>query len=100
MKPGDLGPEEFAQIGAALYRGVEYNGRAAWQSWLADGIGVDAVTIRRWLMEKEASRRSIPRPIGLLLRAANGISGELRMWDLPRGTAIVDRMAEIAKGKV
>jgi len=87
---------DLARIGATLYRGVQYKGRSAWQSWLADGLGVDSATIRRWLMDEAASRRSIPRPLALLLIAANRVSDRLQMWDQPRGTLIVERMAEIA----
>jgi hypothetical protein len=29
---------DLARIGATLYRGVQYKGRSAWQSWLADGL--------------------------------------------------------------
>jgi len=87
---------DLARIGATLYRGVQYKGRSAWQSWLADGLGVDGATIRRWLMDEAASRRSIPRPLALLLIAANKVSDPLQMWDQPRGTLIVERMAEIA----
>jgi hypothetical protein len=47
-------------------------------------------------MDEAASRRSIPRPLALLLIAANRVSDRLQMWDQPRGTLIVDRMAEIA----
>jgi hypothetical protein len=87
---------DLARIGATSYRGVQYKGRSAWQSWLADGLGVDSATIRRWLMDEAASRRSIPRPLALLLIAANRVSDRLQMRDQPRGTLIVDRMAEIA----
>jgi hypothetical protein len=95
---GIFSASDLARIGSTLYRGVQYKGRSAWQSWLADGLGVDRATIRRWLMDEAASRRSIPRPLALLLIAADRVADRLQMWDQPRGTLIVERMAEIALG--
>jgi hypothetical protein len=95
---GRLSPEDIARIGAAIYRGVTYNGAPAWQSWLADGLSVDSATVRRWLMDGAPSRRAVPPPIALLLLAAERVAGRLEMWRLPRGTLIVDRMAEVASG--
>jgi len=92
----DLSASEFANIGANLYRGISYNGRPAWQAWLAEGLGVNAATIRRWLMEEALSRRSMPRPVSALLIAANGIADRLQMWRQPRGKLIVQRMADLA----
>jgi hypothetical protein len=97
MKHGNrLSSEDIARIGASIYRGVTYNGAPAWQSWLADGLSVDAATVRRWLMDGAPSHRCVPTPIARLLLAAERIAEQLEMWMLPRGTLIVDRMAEIA----
>jgi hypothetical protein len=99
MRQGNgLSSEDVARIGASIYRGVTYNGAPAWQSWLADGLSVDAATVRRWLMDGAPSQRSVPTPIALLLLAAERITEQLEMWMLPRGTLIVDRMADIASG--
>src|ERR1700737_1706177 len=87
---------DLARIGATLYRGVQYKGRPRGQSGLGDGLGGDSATIRRWLMDGAASRRSIPRPLALLLIAANRVSDRLQMWDQPRGPLLVERRAEIA----
>lgn len=93
-----LSPKDIARIGASIYRGVAYNGAPAWQSWLADGLSVDSATVRRWLMVGARSSRAVPTPIALLLLAAERVAERLEMWRLPRGTLIVDRMAEVASG--
>ena len=94
---GGLSTAELIDIGTTLYRGVTYKGRPAWQSWLEDGLGIGSVTVRRWLMEDAASRRAASGPAAALLVAASRIAGELEMWDQPRGTLIVDRMAALVK---
>ncbi len=98
MRDATLTPAELTRIGTALYRGVSYNGRASWQSWLADGLAVDAATIRRWLMEGTNSRRSIPVPTAKFLVAAEGVAEHLKLWNQPRGTVIADRMADVILG--
>ncbi len=97
-RDSSLSSKDIARIGASIYRGVAYNGAPAWQSWLADGLSVDSATVRRWLMDGAPSGRAVPTPIALLLLAAERIAGQLEMWRLPRGTLIVDRMAEVASG--
>jgi hypothetical protein len=94
-----ISPQDLNRIGAALYRGVSYNGRPAWQSWLAGGVGVDRVTVRRWLMEDKSSGRAVPEPVAILLLAAERACERLRMWEQPRGTAIADRMTDLALAK-
>ena len=97
VQPPLLTPMDLTRIGTALYRGVAYNGRSAWQSWLADGLMVNSVTVRRWLMANTISRRSMPVPIARLLLAAEGVAEHLALWDQPRGTVIVDRMADVSR---
>ena len=97
---GGLSSEDVARIGTSIYRGVVYNGSPAWQSWLADGLSVNSATVRRWLMDGAPSRRAVPAPLALLLLAAERVAGRLEMWSLPRGTLIVDRMAEVASGNM
>jgi hypothetical protein len=90
-----LDAEDVARIGAALYRGISYRGRPAWQSWLADGLGVVPQSVRRWLADG-TSHVDVPQTTAGLLVAAERIADRLRMWEQPRGTLIVDRMAELA----
>lgn len=90
-----LTPDELARIGTSLYRGVAYNGRPAWQSWLADGLSVNSATVRRWLMSDAASRRAVPSHVAGFLLAAEGVAGHLALWERPRGTSIAGRMAEL-----
>jgi hypothetical protein len=89
-----ISPSEIASIGNNLYRGIEYNGRPAWQSWLAEGLAVDTVTVRRWLMTETPSRRAMPQPIAVLLVAADKVADRLQLWGQPRGTLIAERMAQ------
>jgi hypothetical protein len=89
-----ISASEIAGIGINLYRGVEYNGRPSWQSWLADGLAVDAATVRRWLMTEMPSRRAIPQPIAVFLVAADKVADRLQLWNQPRGTLIAERMAQ------
>lgn len=92
-----ISPRDLTRIGSSLYRGVTYNGRPAWQSWLAEGVGVDAATVRRWLMEDKDSGRAVPAPVAVLLLAAERTGERLRMWEQPRGTTIADRMADLTR---
>ena len=87
-----MAPDEFARIGAAIYAGATYRGNDAWQSWLADGIGVLPRTIRRWVEEE----RSIPEPIARILLSAEPLAKRLDLAHQPRGTWIAARMAELA----
>ena len=85
-------PTDLARIGAALYAGATYRGQDAWQSWLADGIGVLPRAVRQWLEGK----RSIPEPVARLLLSAEPLAKRLDLAHQPRGTWIAGRLAELA----
>jgi len=90
--PIGLSAAEVARIGAALYQGVTYRGRPAWQTWLAEGLGVTPPCVRRWLATGVSRAVMPPTTVGLLL-AAEKVAGRLAMWEQPRGTLITERMA-------
>lgn len=66
------------------------------RTWLVDGVGVDRVTVRRFLMEDKSSGRAVSEPVEILLLAAERACERLRVWEQPWGTAIADRMTDLA----
>jgi hypothetical protein len=84
---------DLRRIGQRLYAGVVVKGRAAWQTWLAEGLGVSPAAVRSWSTEGK-SHVTPPAPIAELLLAAERVADHLRLWDCPRGTKIAGRMAD------
>lgn len=85
-------PDEIERIARRLYADPSYRGRAAWQRPLARGLGIGERTLRRWITEDQPSMDQAT--VGLL-RAAEVVADQLRMWDEPPDRLIGDRLVEV-----
>lgn len=96
--------DEIERIARKLYPNAStggadcWRGRETWQSWLAMGLKVSDIMVKKAVSksDKPGSRRDLGAALQSILRQAEPMADQLRLWELPRGTLIIDRIAVLA----
>lgn len=96
--------DEIERIARRLYPNAAtggadcWRGRETWQSWLAQGLGISDIMLKKAVSrsEKSGSRRDLGAAYQSILRQAESLADQLKMWAYPKETLIIDRIAALA----